>query len=225
MTWDHFSSYEVTRRRFLAAAGATLGAAACGGVLASAGSPADDARLVDLTPEMAALRREIVQSPVRVAFHRAQTFTKVFRQSEGQPWIVRKAMALREYFQTVPLYLRPHDRLAGAISEFPGAMPVMVELGIGENSIYVSERPDRKGHLDGQVPEEIRDYWKNQNLWGHYRTEILGQPPVKNHAELPAVCPNYKFLSNQGHLSPSYRELLRVGSRGLRHQVQARREN
>ena len=225
MTWDPFTSYEITRRRFLAAAGATLGAAACGGALASTASPAGDARLADLTPEMAALRREIVQSPVRVALYRAQTFTKVFRQSEGQPWIVRKATALREYFQTVPLYLRPHDRLAGAISEFPGAMPVMVELGIGENSIYVSERPDRKGHLDGQVPEEIRDYWKNQNLWGHYRTEILGQPPVKNHAELPAVCPNYKFLSNQGHLSPSYRELLRVGIRGLRHQVQARREN
>ena len=111
---------------------------------------------------------------------------------------------LREYFQTVPLYVRPHDRLAGAFSESPGAMPVMVELGIGENNLYLSERPDRKGHLDGQVPEEIRDYWKNQNLWGHYRTEILGQPPVKSHAELPAVCPNYKFLSNQGHLSRNY---------------------
>ena len=44
MTWDHFTSYEVTRRRFLAAAGATLGVAACGGVPASADSPAGDAR-------------------------------------------------------------------------------------------------------------------------------------------------------------------------------------
>ena len=123
------------------------------------------------------VRREIVQSPVRVALHRAQIFTKVFRQSEGQPWIVRKATALREYFQTVPLYLRPHDRLAGAISESPGAMPVMVELGIGENGIYTGERPDRVGYLQWQVPDEIRQWWMNRNMWGQFHTEIRREPP------------------------------------------------
>ena len=60
----------------------------------------------------------------------------------------------------------PHDRLAGSISELPGAMPVMVELGIAENNIYTGENPKRQGYLKGQVPEEIRDYWKNRNLWG-----------------------------------------------------------
>lgn len=37
---------------------------------------------------------------------------------------------MREYFQTVPLYIREHDRLAGSIGELPGAMPLFVELGI-----------------------------------------------------------------------------------------------
>ena len=176
-------------------------------------------------PEAFALRRAIVDSPVQVALHRARVFTAVFQKNESLPWIVRKAMALREYFETVPLYLREHDGIAGSISEQPGAMPVMVELGIGENNIYLSERPDRKGYLKGRVPDDIRDYWKNRNLWGHYRTEIQGQPPVNQHDELPLACPHYKLLSNQGHLSPSYSDLLRHGLDGLRSKLQSRQRD
>lgn len=174
--------------------------------------------------DMAALRRAVTDTPVSVGLHRARVFTDVFRQQEAGLWIIRKALALRAYLETVPLYLREHDGIAGAISEHPGAMPVMVELGIAENGIYLSERPERKGYLKGQVPEDIRDFWKNQNLWGHYRTEILGQPPVKNHDELPATAPHYKLISNQGHLCPGYQELLRVGIGGLRQNIQRRRQ-
>lgn len=176
-------------------------------------------------PDLLALRRAMQDAPVGVALHRARVFTEVFQQHEAEPWIVRKALALRRYFETVPLYLREHDGLAGSISEVPGAMPVMVELAIGENNIYLGERPDRKGYLAGKVPQEIRDYWKNRNLWGHYRTEIMGQAPVQSHDELPLNCPHYKFISNQGHLCPSYSELLRLGIGGLRGKVSARRRD
>ena len=183
----------LSRRHFLTASGAVAGTTFLQGwpALAHAADvSAATARVGTPRTEMAELRRQIIDSPLRVALHRAKTFTKVFQKTDDQPWIVRKAMALREYFETVPLYLRPHDGLVGSMSELPGAMPIMVELGIGENSIYVGERPDRKGYLKGQVPKEIREYWKNRNLWGYYRTEILGQRPAKSHDELPAVCPN-----------------------------------
>ncbi|MFW6162610.1 MAG: glycine radical domain-containing protein [Planctomycetota bacterium] len=60
-------------------------------------------------------------------------------------------MALREHSQAVPLFVRPGDRLAGSISETPGAMPVFVELGIAENGIYVGEDPERRGYLRGPI--------------------------------------------------------------------------
>jgi formate C-acetyltransferase len=209
-----------TRRDFLAATGAAFGAAAvpCWGDVDVTPGP-----VRTLNADLAALRRAIVDSPVRVALHRAKTFTRVFREIEHEPWIVRKAMALRDYFRTVPLYLREHDGLAGSISESPGAMPVMVELGIGENGIYTSERPDRVGYLKGQVPHDIRDYWKNRNMWGQYRTEILGQKPYSSADEVPQEL-GYKFISNQGHLSPSYAELLKIGLGGVLGKLRQRRQ-
>lgn len=207
--------HDFSRREFLAAGGAaTAGLWSGGAALGLPSTPHDD---------MTALRREIVGAPVRVALHRAKVFTRVFGQTEDRPWIMRKALALREYFQTVPLYLREHDGLAGSISELPGAMPVMVELGIAENNIYTGENPQRQGYLAGQVPDEIRDYWKNRNLWGLARKEIYGQKPVEKAGDLPRTA-HYKFISNQGHLSPSYEELLREGLGGLLTKVQRRRQ-
>jgi pyruvate-formate lyase len=211
----------LTRRRFVTETGTMIGAIAAGW------RPGRSLAATDARPhaDMARLRQDVVHAPPRVALHRAEVFTRVFQRAEDQPWMVRKALALREYFETVPLFIREHDGLAGSISELPGAMPVMVELAIGENDIYLSERPDRRGYLQGQVPESIRDYWKNRNLWGHYRGEILGQPPVATHDALPAACPHYKLLSNQGHLSPSFEALLRDGLDGLLARVRARRQN
>lgn len=209
-----------TRRDFLVTSGIMLGAAAvpCRADVAAKAGPA-----TDLAPDIAALRRAVVDSPVGVALHRAQLFTKVFQENEGRPWTVRKAMALREYSHTVPLYRRDHDRLAGSISETPGAMPVFVESGIGENNIYTGERPDRKGYLQSRVPAEIRDYWKNRNLWGLYRTEIRGEKPYARADDVPQEL-GYKFISNQGHLSPSYGELLRIGIGGVLGNVQERQQ-
>jgi len=209
------SDASISRREFLAATGMMAGSlVVLGKVRAAMQTPHAD---------MAALRKAMMDSPVDVALHRARVFTKVFQQHEAEPWIVRKAMALREYFETVPLYLRPHDRIAGSISEKPGAMPLMVELGIADNNIYTSERPDRDDYLKGKVPSDIREYWANRNMWGLFRTKIAGQQPVKSHDELKQN-PGYKFISNQGHLCPSYEELLRIGIGGLRKKVAARRQ-
>ncbi|MBI4876761.1 MAG: pyruvate formate lyase family protein [Acidobacteria bacterium] len=195
------STGTVSRRAFLASAP----------VLAGLARPS--------APGMAALRREIVESPVGVALHRARVFTRVFRANEDKPWIERKAMAMREYFRTVPLYRREHDRIAGSITETPGAMPLIVEVGIGENSIYTGENPKRKGYFKGQVPAEIWDYWLERNLWGRFRAANPGAQAPRG----PDAGANYKFICNQGHLSPSYGELLRVGIGGLIKKVAARR--
>lgn len=211
-------THHVSRRDFLVTTGAAVGAVSLGGRVRAA----SDQRVQPSHEAIGQLRRDILDSPLSVALHRAQVFTSVFQQHEQEPWIVRKAMALREYFRTVPLYVRDHDLLAGSICETPGGMPLLVELGIGENAIYTNENPGRKGYLHGKVPEDIREYWMNRNMWGQYRTEILKKPPYDGIDEVPQSLP-YKFISNQGHLSPNYGELLQVGIDGVRRRVARRK--
>ncbi|MBI2298984.1 MAG: hypothetical protein HYU66_08585 [Armatimonadetes bacterium] len=171
-------------------------------------------------PAIPALRAAILSSPLTVALHRAETYTRVFQDNEGAPWVVLKALAFREHLRTVPLLVRPGDRLAGSLCEIPGGMPLFVELGIAENGIFVAEDPHRRGYLRGQVPKDIREWWEERNLWGRHRAWLR---TVHDWTPERGEVTQYKFLSCQGHLSPSYRELLRVGLGGLREQVRRRR--
>jgi choline trimethylamine-lyase len=198
----------LSRRMFLAAMGSGALPLAFGNATPSA-------------PRIGELRRGILDSITspRVALGRARAFTRVFQETEGKPWEVRKAMALREHFRTVPLYLRPGDRLAGSISETPGAMPLMAELGFGE--IGTEMNPQWRGYLKGKVPPDIWQYWKTRNMWGRFAAANPDLPgPVSPDSGRQAP---YKFLSNQGHLSPSYSELLKVGFGGLLKRVRERK--
>lgn len=202
----------MTRRTFLTMAGVAPAARLLGR------SPA-----IPSSTSTSALRADILKTPFKIGRHRAEVFTRVFRDTPDKPWVLRKALALQEYLNTVPLYIRDGDGIAGAISEAPGAMPVMVELGIGENNIYTGERPDRKGHLKGQVSDEIRTFWMNENMWGRYRTEICGLAPYTSPDEVPQSLA-YKFISNQGHLCPSYSRLLEVGLGQMMREIARRME-
>ena len=195
-----------SRREFLLSA-------AAGPVFAGVARPS--------TPAVGELRRDILATLdyPRVALHRARVFTRVFEATENQPWEVRKAMALREHLRTVPLYLRPGDRIAGSITETPGAMPLMVELGFGE--IGTDMNPQWRGYLKGKVPPEIRQYWKTRNLWGRFAAANPDQRgPISPDSGQQAP---YKFISNQGHLSPSYGELLKIGLGGVLKRVRERK--
>ncbi len=173
-------------------------------------------------PHTGDLRDSIINSPIAVAYHRARVYTDIFRANEEKPWIIRKSKALREYCNTVPLYLREHDRIAGSISEIPGAMPLYVELGLGTNSIYAGENPKSRGYLSGQVPEEIWDYWYERNLWGRFRAAHPEHPYAKP-PDGPETITDYKLLSNQGHLTPAYSELLQIGIAGYLRKIRNRR--
>jgi len=132
---------------------------------------------------------------------------------------VSKARALREHLRTVTLFVRDHDLLAGSIAERPGAMPLNVELGIAECSIYVGENPERRGYLKGAVPPEIHEYWLDRNMWGRARALRRDETGVEQ-PWTPVA--GYKQTTNQGHLSPSYRELLAVGIGGILDRIRDR---
>src|SRR5512137_125423 len=95
-------SWDMSRRTFLARVGLTaggMGLLSAGAVRLLAGTPQSK------YPDMLALRRDVIHSPIRIGLHRAKVFTEVFQKNESKPWVLRKALALREYLESVPLYL------------------------------------------------------------------------------------------------------------------------
>ena len=226
MALENLAAYELTRRRFLGAAGSCAGG---GGrqrpVRRGAGRHAGQRRaLCALAPETVALRHEIVQSPLcRCAAPGTDLHQGV--SGNGERALDRpQGVALREYFRTVPLYLA--STTLGRLDQRAARR----DAGDGraghrrEQHLHRRASRPRRATSRARCRRRSATTGRTATCGGSYRTEILGQPPVASHDELPAACPHYKFISNQGHLSPSYGELLRVGSgRPASSKVQARR--
>ncbi|MBN1673728.1 MAG: hypothetical protein JXR37_21960 [Kiritimatiellae bacterium] len=171
------------------------------------------------TGAMAALRRDILDSPTTLGLHKAYTYRRVFEANEGAAWIVKKGLAFREHLRTVPLFIREHDKLAGSLTERPGGSPIHAEIGFPAPGY-----PGRRGTTDGfaecltRIPSDLREYWTDRNMQGRHRAFV----GVATGAAASAP-QGYKFCSCQGHLSPSYRELLQIGLDGILRKIRERR--
>ncbi|MCF7847680.1 MAG: hypothetical protein K9M45_02425, partial [Kiritimatiellales bacterium] len=120
---------------------------------------------------------------------------------------------------------RPTDGIAGSISEMPGGMPVIVELGIGEVNGYLNEHPEAAGYMEGQVPQDIVDYWENRNQWGMYLKKLAPEMAKSRKKGTISRKAGYNMIANQGHLSPAYGELLEVGLSGMLKKVRKRQKS
>jgi len=171
------------------------------------------------TGRMWSLRRDMLDSPTTLGLHKARVYTRVFQEHEAAAWIVRKGLAFREHLRTVPLYVRAYDKLVGSIAERPGAAPVHAELGFAPRSQYGQRGGTANTSPDpGRIPADIRAYWRDRNMQG--RHQALMELTTDEAGHIPG---GYKFCSCQGHLSPSYRDLLRVGLDGILARIRERR--
>ncbi|KYH32205.1 pyruvate formate lyase family protein [Neomoorella mulderi] len=101
--------------------------------------------------------------PVYLSILRSRAYTKVWKETEGEPTSIRRAKALAEYLDTMPIFIRPHELLVGFYAEDPHALPVCIE----------STEPDfiKKIIADGNVKQEevgewneLLAYWADKGL-------------------------------------------------------------
>ena len=101
--------------------------------------------------------------PVYLSIWRSRVITKVWKETMNEPTSLRKAKALAQYLDEVPIFIRDDEVIVGYHSESPSCLPVCVE----------AVEPDliRKMMKDGLVKkdeagewEEILDYWLDRGL-------------------------------------------------------------
>lgn len=173
------------------------------------------------------------QRPV-IDVERALYFTQSFRQTEGQPLVLRWAKALHHIAENITVRIDPHQLLAGRVGK-PGRHGILYpELDGDFLDQAVRELPQRIGapfSIDAEdvrvVVEEIAPYWK-----GRTYHEALN-------AALPADVHKLTYDDRQGLVSRfivnetssfrssiqwvhDYEKVLKRGFGGIRREAQAR---
>lgn len=108
-----------------------------------------------------------------VAIDRARLFTRAFRETEGQPLIIRRAHAFETVMREIPIFINDEQLIVGDFGSRPMAPEFFPDLACGW-VIDDAENARALWHFDDETIDEITDictYWKdksNQSLYSAF---------------------------------------------------------
>jgi pyruvate-formate lyase len=125
---------------------------------------------------IARIRRRYQKGPAYISIERARYYTESWQETEGKdmPLPVRVALAMKNVYENMTLYLDPDDRIAGYWTEFFLGIPIDIERGVfnqvlenelDRNSmIYFRVRSLTKSLLYMIRKRALREFMKNQKI-------------------------------------------------------------
>ncbi len=158
---------------------------------------------------------------VRLCIERARLVTESYKQSEGQPMVLRRARALAHYLDNRTLYILPDERIVGNIGSEPCSLVTFPEKWSGWldkaiNGEYMMLLPDEEKR---EELHKIHSYWRGKSVHGRERSL------------LPEEILYYWFYPNQGvflwrhggHIgTPNYERVFEVGLKGIIEEAKAK---
>ena len=166
-----------------------------------------------MTPRVKRLRDEMFEWKDSVCLHRPRIVTETYKNNESDPSVVKRAKALRDTLEQMPIYLREGDLIAGTPTSTPGAWIVYPEFSLGTEQIVQTRHNFNVGanFIKDALPEDIKEYWRTRNLYARYaamRRECFGDrtPPPENW---------YQLSTALGHITPDFSEVLGGGLEGV----------
>lgn len=169
------------------------------------------------------LQTKMMHRSASICSERALLYTESFRQSEGEPYILRKAKAFAHTLKHMSIYIEPDCLLFGNQASKNFAAPIFPEYSIdwvideldGRNNATAFEK--RKGDVFTCSEQVKQDLYKIAEYWhGHTHED-----EVQKHLSEPIILAiKQKVLhlggisnSGDGHIVPKYEMILKKGFR------------
>jgi pyruvate formate-lyase/glycerol dehydratase family glycyl radical enzyme len=183
------------------------------------GAPGE--RIVRLKECILATRRKLFIQPARIE-------TESYKQTGGEPAIVRRALAFRDIARGIGIRIHPDELIVGNRSPLPRmgvVTPSAAVSWVDRELDTLPERPQDPFDVDPQDIDELRNrifpYWRGATLEDQVAASI--PPDVKEAIDAKAFQLNQTDHA-QGHILPDVETWLREGPFGLRSRVRETRE-
>lgn len=190
-----------------ATAGAALGNELRAGTVAQVGS----------TRRIQALNGMLHANRPNVDITRARAYTKIYKQTEGMPSLMRRYKASAEVYRTLSDNVYDHEQLVGWPTQKIRGANFAIELHahwLAEDLPNLRERTydpfDITDEDYRELEEELLPYWKDKTMavqWGHYvsqrewnRGQFGGVSDVSNY-----------LCANGSHFIPAWTDVIRHG--------------
>ena len=152
-----------------------------------------------------------------IDIHRTKVFTKVFKETEGEPEIRRRYKAFAETYRTLKPVIYDHERLAG----WPASKIRGVQIAIEMHAHWLAEDLDQMETREYDpfeiTPEDKKElcdlhipYWKNKTLTKDWEKCVSAEESNRGQAGGVSDVTNY-ITSHGSHFIPDYPFLMENG--------------
>ena len=147
---------------------------------------------------------------------RARYWTKGYRESDGDPEVIRVAKALACVLDNMTIYIEPDEFIVGNYASSPTSMPVYPEFyfkwiseAIGPDGMY----KDRVNDEERKELTDLAEYWDGRSYGDRIREQI--GPDLKLYENFNGVTCTLDIYETHAAVSGGYDRLLKYGANGV----------
>lgn len=152
---------------------------------------------------------------VAVSIERAKLWTEAYRDTEGQPEIIRRATALRHMLENMKIYIQPDEIIVGNNTPSPRELYLNPEISITSIEEAINEKflPEE----DFALAREIMDYWRGRGLRDRVEAEFL--PEERKILDSPVIVTSLTYKDGAQHCVPNWEYVYEEGLERIRERI------
>ena len=156
---------------------------------------------------------------------RAVLLTESYRETEGEPVILRRAKAFLKICRELPITIRPEELIVGSNSIAPRGCQVFPEYSwewLEKEFDTVEKRSADPFYISDETKRRLREvlpYWKGRTT-SELATSYMA-PETLTAMKHNIFTPGNYFYNGIGHFTVKYEEVLEIGFAGIRDRAAA----
>jgi len=178
------------------------------------------------TPRVRTLKERLISTKPEISVERAELITESYRQTEGEPMVIRRSKALSKILGEMSIYIMPEEIIVGNMAHIQKAAPVFPEYAIDFLEKELEEFSRRPGDAfslpqgDKRRLKEILPYWRGKTV----KETVYAMCPEETlkagegglgYEGVGVADSTWEVENGDGHIIADYSKLLRVGLNGI----------
>ena len=171
------------------------------------------------TERIEKLRKVIIDAVPQVESERAVLITESYKETEGQPTIIRRAKAVEKIFNELPITIRDNELVVGSITINPRCREICPEFSydwVEKEFHTMHKRMADPFEISEKVQHELHEafkYWEGKTT--HSLADSYMEPDTKDCIANGVFTVGNYFFGGVGHVNVDYGKILEKGFRGV----------
>ena len=126
---------------------------------------------IKASPRVLGLRERFFRWPYVICLERMRAYTESFKEAENEPIAIRRAKALKRYFETKTITIQEDELLVGNVAGQPRAGVIYIDIGrkwVEDDIDTLPTRPYDPFEVSAEQVREIKEvylpYWKGKTV-------------------------------------------------------------